>query len=212
MYISPALEKLGVITALAPSSNPIVATVPASVLARLRSGMPAMVSVEGAPDTVPGVVQGISPAVDSITNAGVVVIRLQRFPASFRPGAGATARVVTAVHPNALIVSDSAVVILGATPTVFVIQPDSTVKAIPVEVTVRSGGLVEVKGDLKPGDRIVTTGAYGLSNGMHVIPGGAAATGAPRPAQVCAAPVATMMALPPLSTWKLPADSVKPQR
>ena len=114
--------------------------------------------------------QGISPAVDSITNSGVVVIRLQRLPASFRPGAGATARVVTAVHPNALIVSDSAVVVLGATPTVFVVQPDSTVTAHAVVVTVRSGGRVEVTGDLKPGDRIVTTGAYGLSDGMHVIP------------------------------------------
>jgi membrane fusion protein (multidrug efflux system) len=152
----------------------IVATVPAPVLARLRTGMPATVSIEGAPDTVEGSVQGISPAVDTVSNAGTVVISLRRFPPTFRPGAGATARVVTSVHRNALIVRDSAVVVLGSTPTVFVVQPDSTVKAHPVEIKVRSGGLVEIAGDLKPGDRVVTTGAYGLSDGMHVIPGGAA--------------------------------------
>jgi membrane fusion protein (multidrug efflux system) len=152
----------------------IVATVPAPVLARLRVGMPATISIEGAPDTVEGSVQGISPAVDTVSNAGTVVISLRRFPPTFRPGAGATARVVTSVHQNALTVPDSAVVVLGSTPTVFVVQPDSTVKAHPVEIRVRSGGRVEIAGDLKRGDRVVTTGAYGLSDGMHVVPGGTA--------------------------------------
>lgn len=153
----------------------IVATVPAPVLARLRTGMPATISVEGSADTVQGSVQGISPAVDTITNSGTVVITLRRLLPGFRPGAGATARVIVAVHPQALIVADSSVVVLGATPTVFVVQPDSTVKALPVVVRLRSAGLAEVTGDLKPGDRVVTTGAYGLSDGMHVIPDGAAA-------------------------------------
>jgi membrane fusion protein (multidrug efflux system) len=155
----------------------IVATVPAPVLARLRVGMPATISIEGAPDTVEGSVQGISPAVDTVSNAGTVVISLRRFPPTFRPGAGATARVVTSVHRNALTVPDSAVVVLGSTPTVFVVQPDTTVKARPVEIKVRSAGMVEVTGDLKAGDRVVTTGAYGLSDGMHVVLGGAAAPG-----------------------------------
>ncbi|MEP7326933.1 MAG: efflux RND transporter periplasmic adaptor subunit [Gemmatimonadota bacterium] len=149
----------------------IIATVPTPALARLHAGMPATISVEGAADTAEGLVQGISPAVDTITNSGTVVITLRRRPPGFRPGAGATARVVVSIHPNALLVSDSSVVVLGATPTVFVVQPDSTVKAIPVEVRLRSGGLVEVTGDLKPGDRVVATGAYGLSDGMHVMPG-----------------------------------------
>jgi len=154
----------------------VVATVPAPVLARLRTGLLATVSIEGAPDTVQGSVQGISPAVDTVSNAGTVVISLRRFPPTFRAGSGATARVVASVHRNALIVRDSAVVVLGSTPTVFVVQPDSTVKAQPVEIKVRSGGLVEITGDLKAGDRVVTTGAYGLSDGMHVVTASAAAT------------------------------------
>lgn len=149
-----------------------VAVVPAPVLARLRTGMPATVSIEGASETAVGMVQGISPAVDTVSNAGTVVISLPRFPPAFRAGSGATARVILGVHRHALIVPDSAVVVLGATPTVFVVQPDSTVKALAVVLKVRSGTMIEVVGDVKAGDRVVTTGAYGLSDGMHVLPGG----------------------------------------
>jgi membrane fusion protein (multidrug efflux system) len=145
------------------------ATVPAPVLARLRAGMPATVSVEGLPDSVGGSVVGVSPAVDTLSNAGTVVIGLRQLPPGYRPGAGATAAITLGVHRDALIVPDSAVVVLGATPTVFVVQPDSTVKAHPVQLRIRSGLAVEVAGDLKPGDRVVTTGVYGLSDGMHVI-------------------------------------------
>jgi RND family efflux transporter MFP subunit len=150
----------------------IVATVPAPVLARLRTGMVASIVAEGAADTVPGEVQGVSPGVDTVTNAGTVVIRIPSQPSSFRAGAGATARVVTTMRRNVLVVPDSALVVLGAITNVFVLQPDTTVKAIPVEVGARSPGRVQISGAVKPGDRVVTTGAYGLSDGMHVVPEG----------------------------------------
>ena len=148
----------------------IVATVPAPILARLRIGMLATIIVEGISDTVSGAVQGVSPGVDTTTNAGTVVIRIPSQPSSFRAGAGATARVVTDMRRNVLVVPDSALVVLGATPNVFVLQPDTTVKAILVEVGARSPGRVQIIGAVKPGDRVVTTGAYGLSDGMHVVP------------------------------------------
>jgi hypothetical protein len=28
-----------------------------------------------------------------------------------------------------------------------------------------------VRGELRPGERVVTTGAFGLQDGMHVVPG-----------------------------------------
>ena len=33
------------------------------------------------------------------------------------------------------------------------------------------GGRTEVTGEVHPGDRVVTTGAFGLQDGMHVVPG-----------------------------------------
>jgi RND family efflux transporter MFP subunit len=148
----------------------LVATVPAPILARLRIGMPATIVAEGAPDTVPGEVQGVSPGVDTVTNAGTVVIRIRGQPSSFRSGAGASARVSVATLHDVLLVPDSALVVVGATATIFIVQPDSTVKAVPIEVRARSGGRVAVSGAVKRSDRVVTTGAYGLSDGMHVVP------------------------------------------
>jgi len=148
----------------------LVATAPAAVLTRLRPGISATVQMEGSPQLAIGTVHGISPALDTTTNAGTVVIRLQRFGDSFRPGAGATASVTVGVHRDVLVVPDSAIVAQGSGMVVFVIQPDSTVKAVPVMVGTKTGGLAEVSGQLRPGDKVVTTGAYGLADGMHVIP------------------------------------------
>jgi membrane fusion protein (multidrug efflux system) len=153
----------------------LVATVAAPTHARLRTGMDAWVRVEGVADSVEGSIEGVSPGVDTTTNAGTVVIRIRHQPPTFRPGAGASARVGVGSLKDVLLVPDSALVVLGATNTIFVVQPDSTVKAIPVQVQARSGGKVAVQGEVKSSDRVVTTGAYGLSDGMHVVPAAEAA-------------------------------------
>ena len=147
----------------------LVATVAAPILARLQPGMSAWVRVEGVVDSVEGLVEGVSPGVDTTTNAGTVVIRIRHQPPTFRPGAGASARVAVGSLQDALLVPDSALVVLGAANTIFVVQPDSTVKAVPVQVQARAAGKVAIQGDVSRSDRVVTTGAYGLADGMHVV-------------------------------------------
>ena len=39
----------------------------------------------------------------------------------------------------------------------------------------RAGGRTEIRGDVRDGERVVTTGAFGLEDGMHVVPTAAAA-------------------------------------
>lgn len=148
----------------------LTATAPARVLARLRVGQDATVQPEGSPSTAPGAIRGISPAIDTTTNSGTVVIRLSRFDPSFRPGAGGTATVTLGVHHGVLLVPDSALIASGTGTTLFMVRADSTVKAVPVTVGVRSNGMAEVTGDLKAGEIVVTTGAYGLADSMRVAP------------------------------------------
>jgi multidrug efflux pump subunit AcrA (membrane-fusion protein) len=85
-------------------------------------------------------------------------------------GAGATARVLVGVDPQALVVPDSSLVLAGDSSAVFVIGPDSIVHQRIVTAGVRQGGRVAVQGQLSPGDRVVTTGAFGLQSGMRVSP------------------------------------------
>jgi RND family efflux transporter MFP subunit len=147
-----------------------VAQAPAEELARLRTGQPAQVTQEGSPGSQPGEVHATAPAVDTASNAGAVVIRIPRAGPGLIPGAGASATVVVGRRNGVLVVPDSALVLVGDAMSVFVVGSDSIAHARAVTVGVRQGGRAEVSGDLKPGDRVATTGAYGLSDGMRVVP------------------------------------------
>jgi RND family efflux transporter MFP subunit len=148
----------------------LIASATPEQLARIGVGQPATLTGEGEVTSRSGRVHAIAPGVDTLTGAGSVVIRIADAGKALRPGAVATARVTLPPLRNALIVPDSAVVLVGGTMTVFVIGADSVAHAHPVQVIGESGRRTAVSGDLSPGSRVVTSGAYGLADGMHVVP------------------------------------------
>ena len=91
------------------------------------------------------------------------------------PGAGATATVTTGVAREALIVPETALVLVGDSMAVFVIGADSVAHRRAVAVGMRRAGRAQVEGDLHLGDQVAATGAYGLAEGMHVLPAAAEA-------------------------------------
>ena len=149
----------------------LVASVPAPLLGRLRVGLPARVAQEGDTSYTAGRLAAVTPGVDSLTNAGAAVVRIPNSAGHLHPGAGATAKVRLGVHRDVLVVPDSAIVLAGDSSVVFVVSPDSIAHQRAVVRGVRDDGRTEVQGDLKSGDRVVTTGAFGLQDGMHVVPG-----------------------------------------
>ena len=147
----------------------LLAQVPAADLARLKVGAVALVLTEGVSNGAPGKVAALAPALDSLTNAGQAVIRVPNPLSALRPGSSATARIVTGARRTALIVPDSALVVVGDSLTVFVVSSDSTAHARPVGVGVRRAGRAEILRGLSPGERVVSSGAFGLSDGMKVV-------------------------------------------
>jgi RND family efflux transporter MFP subunit len=152
------------------SSLDLVASAAPPELARLAVGQRAMISGDGGTAPEIGRVHAIAPGVDSLTGAGVVVIRILSAGPALRPGGAATARVALPVLHDALLVPDSALVRVAGTMAVFVIGVDSVIHAKAVEVKARNTGRAAVQGELRAGDRVATTGAYGLMDGMHVVP------------------------------------------
>ena len=144
--------------------------VPANRLARLHSGLPAVIVQEGDSTPYPARLAAVAPGVDSLTNAGEVVIRVSNSDGRLLAGAGATGRVLIGIEPQALVVPDSSLVLTGDSSAVFVIGADSIAHQRVVTTGVRQGGRVAVQGPLAPGDRVVTTGAFGLQDGMRVSP------------------------------------------
>jgi RND family efflux transporter MFP subunit len=152
-----------------PGAVDLVAQVPAAELTRLHPGQQARVTAEGRETAVTAVVRSIAPAIDTVSNAGTVILRVEPRP-GIVPGAGASAVVTIGVAQNGLVVPDSALVLVGDALAVFRVAADSTVRHVPVTVAARTGGRAAIRGELNVGDRIVSRGGYGLADGQKVQP------------------------------------------
>jgi multidrug efflux pump subunit AcrA (membrane-fusion protein) len=79
-----------------------------------------------------------------------------------RPGELVRTRLASSVHPNVLVVPFESIVGTGPTAVVHIVRGD-TAYQVPVRVGPRDGNFVEITGDgIDAGQRVVTTGAYGL--------------------------------------------------
>jgi len=104
----------------------------------------------------------ISPAVDM--NSGTVLMRAMLAANSgLRPGQFVQLRVVTAVHTNCLATPFESVVTDESGHSVIALVKGDEAAQTPVQTDMRENGWVEISGTgLKPGDSVVTIGAYGL--------------------------------------------------
>jgi membrane fusion protein (multidrug efflux system) len=151
----------------------LMVSVPVGKLGRLHQGQEAEVSQEGDSTRHRAWVAALAPGVDSATGAGHVVLRVPNPTGALRAGAGAQGRIRLEVRRDALVVPDSAIVLEGDSSTVFVVSKDSVAHARAVVRGAHQDGRTEVRGNLAPGDPVVTTGAFGLQDGMRVAPSGA---------------------------------------
>lgn len=147
----------------------LVGAVPAPLLVRLRPGQSVEINAEGFPAGASGRVHAVAPALDSVSHSGQVIIRIAS-GAELPSGLGATGRVRTGLLRAALIVPDSALVIVGGTQSIFVVAPDSVVHRQPVQVLAHAHGRAAIQGQVAPGALVVTAGAWGLADGMRVAP------------------------------------------
>jgi membrane fusion protein, multidrug efflux system len=150
----------------------LVGAAPVATLGQLRKGQNALIAQEGDSARYRGWVAALAPGVDSATGAGRVVLRVPNPDGALRAGAGAQGWIRLGVRHDALVVPDSAIVLQGDSSTVFVVGRDSVAHARTVVRGTHQDGRTEVRGNLAPGDRIVTTGAFGLQDGMRVAPSG----------------------------------------
>lgn len=150
------------------ASLDLVANVPAGYLDRIKTGDIAVVRVEPLPDKefTGGVVQ-VAPAVDPQTNTAAVRVRLANPSGELKAGLYATARIAVAIHPDALVVPDSALVVEGDEAFVFVTKGEKVEKR-KVTVGIREDKRAEITAGLKEGERIVTIGAFGLGDGTKI--------------------------------------------
>jgi len=143
-------------------------TVPETMLAAIRAGLPIQALSSAYPDRpFNGVIQTIDPVIDPNTRAVTVRARLPNPDRLLRPGMMMTVTIESATR-RGLSVPELAVVGEGENRFVFAVGADGHARRIPVRTGARQSGRIEVLRGLRPGQRVVTEGIVKVSDGMQV--------------------------------------------
>lgn len=173
-FAGSIIEKKATIGELASPSDPmftvadlsrvwIVADLPESALAQVRIGAQAKVTVPSYPDQLfGGRVSHIGASVSKETRTVAARIEVPNGDGRLKPDMFATATIdVGAEGREVISLPDPAIVMMQGQPTVFVYEQGAYVPRA-VQPGERSGGRTTVAAGLKPGEQVVTAGAYEL--------------------------------------------------
>ena len=117
-----------------------------------------------------GTVIDVASTIDTITRTIAVRVRAQRTTRPLRVGETVFGTITVGTRTNAIVIPAEALVPEGNHFIVFVIDAHGIAYAREVGLGARSDVGVEIISGLKVGERIVTTGAYGVQDSAKVVP------------------------------------------
>jgi multidrug efflux pump subunit AcrA (membrane-fusion protein) len=159
-----------------PANLYIEASVPVSELSQLKPGMTAEVTSPIRPGAqIPARVVTVMPTFDANNSTSSVrldFVGSERIDATGEP---VEVRIETTRAPGATVIPSVALFQdAGADQYhVFVIGNDGKLRRTPVKLGLRDNDKVQVVAGVKPGDQVVTSGGYALSDGLQVRVAGA---------------------------------------
>lgn len=140
-------------------------------VARIKTGMPAKVTVDALPgETFQGNVDIVSPMVDPMTRTATVHITVPNDDGRLEMGMAAEIEIdlgerqVLAVPQDVLADREGD----RERAAVFVVDAESVARRQDISIGARQGSLVEVREGLEQGARIVRSGRTGLNDGQRV--------------------------------------------
>ena len=144
------------------------AHIPQQDAALLKVGDPATIIAPG-DVSVNGKVSLVSPALDPSSTTVEVWVTAPNPDAALRPGTTVMAEITARSVNDALIVPASALLEAsdGAT-SVMVVGSDNKAHQVSVEAGIREGDRLQITKGLGGGEKVVTSGAYGLPNDTQV--------------------------------------------
>ena len=145
----------------------VLAPFPEKLAGEIKAGLKVKLVSPVAPDTVvETTINEVKPAVSSMSKSLTAVIFVDN-PGDWVPGASVNVEVTTKLVKNAVLVNRVAVVKRPAGNVVYALSGDS-VKEVPVEVGRIEGAEVQILKGVNSGVKVVTDGAYYLSDGAPV--------------------------------------------
>jgi cobalt-zinc-cadmium efflux system membrane fusion protein len=135
-------------------------------LARVRTGQKAVVTVGAFPDLkFGGRINHIADTVDETTRTVKARVEVRNSGRKLKPEMFATvALALSADTPPVLTVPEDALQNLDSTKVLFVTENGSVFKPRPIETGRSSGGMVEITGGLREGERYAVQGGFILKS------------------------------------------------
>lgn len=159
-----------------PSVVDIVLALPPSDAARVHPGAKVRLHSGAGADGEPlgdAIVTDISGIVDSVSHAVAVRAHSGKLERPLRVGETVFGEVVLATRAKAITVPTQALVPEGDGFKVFVVDSAGVAHTREVTVGGRSGGRAEITKGLEAGERVVTYGAYGVTDSATIVRPGA---------------------------------------
>jgi multidrug efflux pump subunit AcrA (membrane-fusion protein) len=144
------------------------AHIPQSDAMLLRNGDKATVTVPGL-DPVPATVTVVSPALDPNSTTVEIWVQAKNPKQQLRPGTSAQVSITAQTVQDALVVPAAALLnASGNKAQVMVVDAQSKAQSRDVQTGIQSQDGVQIVAGLKPGEQVVTQGAYGLPDKTKV--------------------------------------------
>ena len=135
-----------------------------SEASQLKVGDPATISVPGQPGALKGKVSLVSPALDPNSTTVEVWVQAPNPGDRLKPGSSVQAQMVAQAVQHAIVIPAEALLTgSDGTTSVIVLDTDNKPHKKKVKVGIRDGGDVQVTDGLQGGERVVTVGAFALS-------------------------------------------------
>jgi RND family efflux transporter MFP subunit len=145
------------------------AHIPQDQAALLKVGAPATVSAPGLNSPVPGTVTVVSPAADPNSTTIEVWVKVKNPNEQLRPGTTAQLSMVARRVADATVIPAAALLKSeNGRESVMTVGPDRKAHLQAVQAGIQKGNEIQILSGLKPGERVITKGAYGLPNGTQV--------------------------------------------
>jgi multidrug efflux pump subunit AcrA (membrane-fusion protein) len=130
-----------------------------------------LVSLHSDVDSVgTGTVVDVGAAIDSLTRGVGVRVRVTSTTRSLRLGESVRGSVALVTTPNAITVPLAALVPTGEAFRVFVVDSSDVVHVREVTVSGKDATRAHISAGLAAGERVVTSGAYGMDEGARLAP------------------------------------------
>jgi HlyD family secretion protein len=145
------------------------AHIPQNQAALLKQGDTATLTVAGATEPIKGKVTMVSPALDPGSTTVEVWVQAPNPRNVLKAGGSAHLAMTAKTIPNALIVPTLAVVTDDeGKKSVMTIGSDGLAHKRDVETGIQNADSIQIVSGLKPGERVVSVGAYGLPDNTKV--------------------------------------------